>query len=170
MSAPAPAAACGISCSLATLPNRASVIVVNDGSRTGPARSWKDAGAGSGPRNCDPCHKSRLRRCIGHRDAHAAALGFDYSLFMDSDLTNSPRDIPRFSEKMFGGVDVIKATRYSLGGSIQGVPMYSVAFPAVGNGLARWLFRMPAHDCTNGFRAMRCRMLGQMRQAERAFP
>ena len=101
--------------------------------------------------------------------ARAAALGFDYGLFMDSDLTNDPRDIPRFAEKMSGGADVIKATRYSLGGSIQGVPLYRVAVSAVGNRLARWLFRLPIHDCTNGFRAVRCRMLGQMRLAERGF-
>src|SRR5579871_3402390 len=42
----------------------------------------------------------------------ASELGFDYALFMDSDLTNDPADIPRFVELMKQGVDVIKASRF----------------------------------------------------------
>jgi glycosyltransferase involved in cell wall biosynthesis len=100
----------------------------------------------------------------------AAEGGFDYALFMDSDLTNDPADIPRFVEKMKEGYDVIKATRYSLGGKVLGVPAYRVAISRVGNAIARRLYRLPITDCTNGFRAVRTSILQQMDLKEQKFP
>jgi dolichol-phosphate mannosyltransferase len=100
----------------------------------------------------------------------AAKLGFDYTLFMDSDLTNHPRDLPKFVERMKEGVDVIKATRYSGGGGVNGVPAYRVIISRVGNAIARMLYRLPVHDCTNGFRAARTSILSRMRLTENRFP
>jgi dolichol-phosphate mannosyltransferase len=152
------------------LPNQTRVIVVDDGSSDGTA--------------------GRLRAVRGERGtlevvAHAtnqgygaalrtgarrvSELGLEYVLFMDSDLTNSPRDIPRFVARMAEGVDVIKATRYSGGGSARGVPRYRVAISRAGNAVARALFRLPVHDCTNGFRAVRTPLLAAMRLHERNF-
>ena len=100
----------------------------------------------------------------------AAAAGFEYVLFMDSDLTNDPADLPKFVEKMQEGYEVIKATRYSCGGGVSGVPFYRVAISLVGNYVAHLLFSLPLHDCTNGFRAVKVRVLLQARLSEVRFP
>jgi dolichol-phosphate mannosyltransferase len=89
---------------------------------------------------------------------------------MDSDLTNDPRDIPRFAEKMRAGVDVIKATRFTAGGGMVGVPWQRAFVSRAGNGVARMLFGLPLRDCTNGFRAVRTSLLTQMDLKERGFP
>ena len=100
----------------------------------------------------------------------AVREGFDYVLFMDSDLTNSPADIPRFVAAMERGTDVVKATRYSGGGGVSGVPFSRWIVSAVGNRIARALFGVPIHDCTNGFRAVKVSLLEQMALRERRFP
>lgn len=102
--------------------------------------------------------------------AYAGNLSFDYALFMDSDLTNDPTDIPRFVEKMRAGHDVIKATRYSEGGTVSGVPAYRFAISRVGNWIAQFLYRLPISDCTNGFRAVRTNLLKHMMLTEQKFP
>jgi len=101
---------------------------------------------------------------------HALEAGYDYVLFMDSDLTNSPDDLPKFAGKMRSGYDVIKATRYSGGGGVSDVPRYRVLISQAGNALAHQLFRLPVHDCTNGFRAVRTELLCQMQLRENRFP
>lgn len=152
------------------LPNRTALIVVDDGSSDGTAgqlgalrreRPALDVVAHASNQGYGAALRTGTRR--------VAQLGLDYALFMDSDLTNSPGDIPRFAARMAEGVDVVKATRWSGGGSVRGVPWSRVAVSAAGNAVARACFRLPVHDCTNGFRAVRTTLLGQMRLHERAF-
>jgi dolichol-phosphate mannosyltransferase len=156
---------------LATIPFRNKLVVVNDGSqdRTGDilarmahefevlmvVEHAKNSGYGSALRT-------------GASSAEAA--GFDYVLFMDSDLTNDPQDLPKFVNKMRQGYDVIKGTRYSGGGKVIGVPFLRVAISAVGNRIARALLRLPLHDCTNGFRAIKTPLLMHMCLKENRFP
>ena len=85
----------------------------------------------------------------------AENLGAEYILFMDSDLTNDPVDIQKFVAEMKKGTDVIKATRYSMGGGADGVPWMRYIISKKGNQLARLLLRLPIHDPTNGFRAVK---------------
>lgn len=156
---------------LSTVANRASLIVVNDGSADGTA----DVIAAM-------CALEPVLEVVTHSSnrgygaalvtgaSRAATLGFDYVLFMDSDLTNDPKDIPRFAEQMRGGADVIKATRYTAGGQMVGVPWQRALVSRVGNALARALFRLPLRDCTNGFRAVRTSLLTRMDLRERGFP
>lgn len=99
----------------------------------------------------------------------AAGLGFRYALFMDSDLTNNPADIEKFVSKMARGYDVIKASRFSAGGGMRGVPGNRAIVSRVGNTVARALFRLKIRDMTNGFRAVRLQMLLQTPFAERGF-
>ena len=156
---------------LERLSNRTALIVVNDGSsdRTGAILDSITSGYG--------------RLSVVHHQinrGYGAALrtgvdtgyqyGFEYALFMDSDLTNHPSDIARFAECMKAGTDVIKATRYSQGGRAEGVPFYRVAISAIGNRIARFLFRLPIHDCTNGFRAVKISLLVRTKLQERRFP
>lgn len=103
----------------------------------------------------------------GAREAHRLGLG--YALYLDADLTTDPRYIPDFVEKMRGDYDVIKATRYSLGGGTRGVPAHRAVISRLGNAVARVLFRLPVADCTNGFRAVKTDLLVRLPLKERAF-
>ncbi len=155
---------------LLRLPCRSALYVVDDGSR--------DATAGI----LAECASERpTLKVVSHETNHgygaalrtgvekAAQDGYQYVLFMDSDLTNDPADIPRFVERMAQGFDVIKATRYSLGGGAVGVPIGRVLVSWLGNKVARILFGLPIHDCTNGFRAVRLALLERMPLRTRNF-
>ena len=89
----------------------------------------------------------------------ASRRGFGYVLFMDADLTTDPKYIPDFVERMGADADVIKATRYSLGGGMRGVPFHRVLISRLGNRVSRFLFRLPITDLTNGFRAVKTALL-----------
>ena len=59
----------------------------------------------------------------------AAKQGAVYCLFMDSDLTNDPADIPKFTARMRDGFDLIKASRFVPGGGMDGVLSGAQSFP-----------------------------------------
>lgn len=96
-------------------------------------------------------------------------LGYKYVLFMDSDLTNNPKDISRFVAKASDKVDCVKATRYSNGGSMLGVPLYRQAISILANNFARLCFRVSVTDCTNGFRMVRISSLNDIQLKEEGF-
>jgi dolichol-phosphate mannosyltransferase len=155
---------------LTELPNRAMLIVVDDGSADGttrrlsqlaPIRPWlvllrhpENRGYGAALRT-------------GTRAAEER--GLEYVVFMDSDLTNDPRYLRGFAAAMGNGIDVIKASRYAVGGGTSGVPTWRVALSLAGNLVARLLFRLPIRDCTNGFRAVRTGLLTSIDLQENSF-
>jgi dolichol-phosphate mannosyltransferase len=153
------------------IPGRSKLLVVNDGSadETG-AILERIAPAFPNLTVIHHAINSGYGAALRTGVSAACSAGFEYVLFMDSDLTNDPRDLPRFVRKMQEGYDVIKATRYSHGGGVSGVPVNRVAISALGNLIARMLFRLPLHDCTNGFRAVRMPLLARMRLTENRFP
>lgn len=156
---------------LATIPWRNQLVVVNDGSNDRTSgileRLTREFSALTVVQHAkNSGYGSALRTGSSTADAD----GFDYVLFMDSDLTNDPQDLPKFVRKMQEGYDVIKGTRYSGGGSVVGVPFLKVLISAAGNRIARILFGLPIHDCTNGFRAMRAALIKRMRLKENRFP
>jgi glycosyltransferase involved in cell wall biosynthesis len=160
-----------ICAALQGMPNRCRLLVVNDGSRDrtgaildGLLPQFGQLSVIHHPGNAG--YGAALR--TGMREAVQA--GFDYALFMDSDLTNNPADLPKFAAAMRDGWDVIKATRYSKGGGVQGVPAYRVLISRAGNLLARLLYGLPLADCTNGFRAVKTGLLRRMELSERKFP
>lgn len=155
---------------LSRVPQRNVLIVINDGSRD---RTWKVL------QSIAPEIEGLILINHPQNRGYGAALktgiqkagdeGFDYVLFMDSDLTNDPTDIPKFVEKMEEGFDVIKASRYTKGGGVHGVPTRRIIISRIGNYFARFLYGLPIHDCTNGFRAVRTHILTQMRLRENGF-
>ena len=155
---------------LSKIPVTSKLIIVEDGSRDSTKSILK---------NIEPNYSNLEVFYHPQNSGYGAALrtgaklayeqGFDYVLFMDSDLTNDPADIPKFLEKMERGIDVIKATRYSDGGAVQGVPFYRVLISRVGNLLATVLFRIPIYDCTNGFRAVKTALLNKIELRENNF-
>lgn len=99
----------------------------------------------------------------------ARAAGFDFGLFMDSDLTNDPELIPIFEEAIQSGVDVVKASRYIPEGGMSGVPWFRQAVSRYGNVIASALCGIGVRDCTNGFRAVRLSLLANVCFNERGF-
>jgi dolichol-phosphate mannosyltransferase len=99
----------------------------------------------------------------------AGERGFAYVVFMDSDLTNDPEYLPLFVDKMYQGYDVIKASRYMAGGGTRGVPWWRVWISRAGNAVARRLYGVPLHDCTNGYRAIRTAVFRTLELEENRF-
>jgi glycosyltransferase involved in cell wall biosynthesis len=99
----------------------------------------------------------------------AAELGAEWVVFMDSDLTNPPEDLPRFAKTMTASVDYVKASRYIRGGQTIGVPFGRVLVSRLGNLAAAWLTGLPLTDITNGFRAIRTTLFADMPLTEQRF-
>jgi len=160
-----------VTAALRKLENHTVLVVVNDGSSD-------ETGAILRRLNPEPSSFKLLEHstnqgygaAIRTGIAFAVESGFDYSLFMDSDLTNEPSDLGRFAVEMKNDTDVIKASRFVKGGGMRGVPWRRAMVSSLGNRVASMLFSIGVHDCTNGFRAVKTSILAQMQLSERGFP
>lgn len=95
---------------------------------------------------------------------------YDYIVFMDSDLTNHPKYLKDFYEKMVKGYDYIKASRYIKGGGTKDVPLIRIVISRIGNTLAKFITGLPLTDFTNGFRAVKVSVLKQINLTENSYP
>ena len=150
---------------------RCGLIVVEDGSKDRTIDALRSVSP-SCPKLRIVQHPQNLGygRALRTGMEAAAAEKYDYVLFMDSDLTNSPCDIPRFVAEMMRGADVIKASRFRRGGGMEGVPLRRALVSRLGNAVAQLLFGIKLRDCTNGFRAVRVSILQAMNLTENGFP
>lgn len=154
------------------LPPAVTVLVVNDGSQDATGNIIEEL-LGN--------YNSKQLCLISHSDnrGYGAALrtgikfasdnNYDYTIFMDSDLTNHPRYLESFYEKINEGWDYIKATRYSKGGGVTGVPWGHKIMSLVGNYIAKLMYGLPLTDFTNGFRAVKTNILKQINYTENGF-
>jgi len=143
---------------------RNAIVAVNDGSRDNTLRILNALQS-----EFEHLHvvNHLLNRGYGAAIKSAYEFGiereYDYVLFMDADLTQDPCYIPAFLPYMLNGIDFIKASRYIRGSRIIGVPLFRVAISLLGNAFARFAFRLPITDYTNGFRAVRTSVAKQFR-------
>ncbi len=148
------------------------LFTVNDGSRDGTLRVLLELAKLELPFKVvsyEPHRGYGEAVLAGMCAAHDA--GFVFGLVMDADLTNDPELIPVFEAKLAEGMwDVVKASRYAVGGGMQGVPTWRQMYSMVGNRIAYRLFRMGIRDCTNGFHAVRLSMVVNGSFIERGFP
>jgi dolichol-phosphate mannosyltransferase len=86
----------------------------------------------------------------GAKAAHSD--GYQYCVFLDSDLTNPLADIPGLIQLLVE-FDCVKASRYVKGASVTQVPWKRRAISRVANVVFRYLFRTSIKDVSNGFRA-----------------
>ena len=155
---------------LAQVPTRTGIVAVDDGSRddslallTGLQSRIGGLIVHSHERNGGYGAANRTGGRL------AAEQGFEYALVMDADGTQDPKFIANFFEPMRRRIDFIKATRYALGGGVQGVPWQRRAVSAIGNRLARVAMGTPLTDFTNGFRAIRTDLWKRLATTETSF-
>jgi len=160
-----------VSAALELIPYRNALLVVNDGSSDKTGEILERL-APQFPRLHVVSHAVNMGYGAALRTGvrKAAQAAYEYAVFMDSDLTKDPSDLPRFVQKMEEDFDLIKASRYVGDGRTEGVPWKRRAISATGNAVARILFGMGLHDCTNGFRAVKLGILTRMNLRERGFP
>lgn len=154
------------------LPGTTTVCVVDDGSRDATPTIVQEVMR---------TNEGQCVRLVSHavNQGYGAALrtgmrfaiegSYDYALFMDSDLTNHPKYLAAFYEKMREGLEYIKATRYVSGGGMEGVPWKRQLFSRVGNMIGGALFRLPLTDVTNGFRSVKVDILRGLHLKENGF-
>jgi dolichol-phosphate mannosyltransferase len=159
-----------IESALGELPNRTQLIVVEDGSSDATADVLATLAGRHDGLDVESHERNRgYGAALRTGTLAAAARGYDYVVFMDSDLTNDPASLTAFEREMRRSVDVIKATRYSGGGGVNGVPWKRRIPSLLGNAVARRLFGLPLHDPTNGFRAVKTDLLAGTELHERGF-
>jgi len=84
----------------------------------------------------------------------AEERGFPWALFIDSDLTNPPSDIPKFLDALGPEIAMVKASRYLTGSSDRQVKAKRRALSRIARSLTHLLTRWPVTDPTNGFRCV----------------
>ncbi len=92
----------------------------------------------------------------GFREAlrHGAEAMFT----MDCDFSHEPSAIPQFLGAL-RAADLVIGSRYVAGGRIEGWPPHRRLISRSANRFVHFLFRLPASDCTSGFRLYRRRIV-----------
>lgn len=153
------------------LPITAHLLVVDDGSKDKTADNVNQLVQAHKPHLVLVSHQVNKGYGAALRTGmhYAITKQYDYVLFIDSDLTNHPRYIEAFYEKMLQDYDYIKANRYARQGGVVGVPLSRRIISYFGNMLARILYGLPLQDLTNGFRAVKTSILSQINLKENGF-
>ena len=134
------------------------VIVVNDGSTDGTAAELAELGRRVTCLHVVTHPANRGLACALKTGIGAARdCGCDAVVFMDSDLSHRPDDLRKLVAALAGGADVALGSRFVPGGGMEGVPFWRVLISRLGNGFGRRVLRLPIHDLTTGYRAMRRR-------------
>ncbi|MHB0865503.1 MAG: polyprenol monophosphomannose synthase [Minisyncoccota bacterium] len=79
-------------------------------------------------------------------------------VMMDADLSHHPKHLKEMLKKL-ETFDVVIGSRYVSGGGTKGWELWRRALSLFGNLYCRTLTRMPIHDCTGGFNAIRAETL-----------
>jgi dolichol-phosphate mannosyltransferase len=153
------------------LPSEVKLVVVDDGSQDRTHALLEECRAEDPDRLTLISHQRNLGYGAALRTGIVFAVqnGFEYVVFMDSDLTNHPKYLTNFYDRMLKGYDYIKASRYAPGAGMVGVPWHRRLISLWGNRVAKLLFGLPLDDLTNGFRAVKTAILGKIELKENGF-
>jgi len=139
------------------------IVVVDDNSPDGTANLVRRLGDHYGNISL-LVRPAKLGPGSAFADGYKLARG-EIVIGMDTDFSHDPSDIPRFISKISEGFDVVLASRYIKGGrykvsSLQTLKK-SVA-SRLGNVLIRIISRVPMHDFTTAYRAMRREVISRV--------
>lgn len=79
----------------------------------------------------------------------------DCVAIMMADLSDSPKDLVAFYNKMKEGYDCIFGSRWIKGGSVVDYPPLKKRINRIANQIVRIVFRLKYNDCTNAFKLYR---------------
>ena len=146
------------------------VIVVDDGSRDGTAEELVTLKL-TVPELSVVLHETNrgLAAALKTGIAEARSSGCAAAVFMDSDLSHDPEDVPRLIEALWEGADVALGSRFVPGGGMAGVPLWRRVISRAGNAVGRRALGVPFRDLTTGYRAMRRRVLDALILGEDGF-
>ena len=131
------------------------ILIVDDASTDGTAALADGLARADG--RIFVLHRTRPR---GYGDALTAGFhrvlegGALAVLTMDCDFSHDPDDVRRLLAAL-DGAHVAIGSRYTPGGRIADWSLSRRLLSALANAFVRILFRLPARDCTSGFRAYR---------------
>jgi len=135
---------------------RGEIVVVDDNSPDGTSDLVREFGVRYGNVRLF-WRPEKLGPGSAHADGYAAAKG-DVIIGMDTDFSHDPYDIPRFLTKIDDGFDIVQASRYIKGGSYE-VNSFQTwrkkMASKYGNILIAFLSRVPVHDFTTSYRAVK---------------
>jgi len=94
--------------------------------------------------------------------AHARDHGYDFLLNMDADFSHPPRYLPALLAGM-AKYDVMIGSRYIPSGGTEGWPLTRKLISKGVNAMVRFLFQLPAKDCSGAFRCYRVAKLADAR-------
>jgi dolichol-phosphate mannosyltransferase len=132
------------------------IIVVNDGSTDGTAEELAALHGAIGALQVvqHPSNQG-FARALKTGITTACDDGCDVAVFMDSDLSHRPDDLPRLVAAIADGADIALGSRFVRGGGMEGVPLWRVLISRAGNALGRVVLGLPVRDLTTGYRAVR---------------
>jgi dolichol-phosphate mannosyltransferase len=132
------------------------IVVVDDESPDGTAAVVAAMGA-SDPRVHLVNHRPKMGIGPAYKAGfeHALALGADYVVQMDADLSHPPEMLPRFVEMVTGGADLVLGSRYIRGITVVNWPIERLLLSYFGNWYARRVTGLPIRDATGGFKCWR---------------
>jgi dolichol-phosphate mannosyltransferase len=132
------------------------IIVVNDGSTDGTAAELSTLQTSVGALQVVPHPTNQgLARALKTGIAAARDDGCDVAVFMDSDLSHRPDDLPRLVDAIANGADLALGSRFVPGGGMEGVPLWRVWISRAGNAFGKGVLGLPVRDLTTGYRAIR---------------
>ena len=99
----------------------------------------------------------------------AIKLGYQTTVFMEADLTNNPRDIPRFLTKLDEGYDLVLGSRFIPTGGMVKVNFWRAQISQLGNLFGRYFLKIPISDLTLGFRAAKIPVFKKIQLKEKGF-
>jgi dolichol-phosphate mannosyltransferase len=139
------------------------VLIVDDDSPDGTGAVADDL-ARQYPGSVDVLHRTTQR---GFRQAYvdgfrrALESGADLICQMDADLSHDPAYLPSLTAAA-EQFDVVIGSRYSDGISVVNWPLRRLVLSVGANQYIRMITRLPAHDCTSGFRCWRRTALARL--------
>ncbi len=89
-----------------------------------------------------------IRSCLEHFHG-------EYVVVVMADLSDDPKDIVRYYEKLEEGYDAVFGSRFIKGAEVQGYPKGKLLANRLGNKLIQLLFWTKHNDTTNAFKAYR---------------